>query len=210
MFYLRWTFHLCLWKMPYLYLMLNHSTRRLFQYIQGANLNWSRIAMTRPILTSSVPGAGPLHSSAYFVRLYLPVKFQSSPPVPFPELNLEPARWPSHCIAVRQFSGFARDSNIVKEAEKLALSLSRSTWTNSSDFLSKNAYSIAQYSSPFRIIGRVNEVWADVEGSQVPGCGTNGFKAEYWLRRLHSSVCIYTYIYTRTSLYITEYYCFDI
>lgn len=152
---------------------------RLFQYIEGANLNWSRIAMTRPVLTSIVPDAGPLHSSAYFVRLYLPFKFQASPPLPLPELNLQPVRWPGHCVAVRKFSGFARDKNIVKEAEKLAVSLSRSTWANSSDLLRKNAYSIAQYSSPFRIVHRVNEVWADVDGSRVPICETNGIRAEY-------------------------------
>ncbi|PKA62955.1 Heme-binding-like protein [Apostasia shenzhenica] len=139
---------------------------RLFQYIEGANLNSSRIRMTIPLLTSIVPDAGPLHSSAYLVRFYLPVKFQLSPPVPLPELNLLPVRWPSHCVAVRKFSGFARDNNIVKEAEKLAVSLSRYPWANSTDFLAKNGYSIAQYNSPFRIIGRLNEVWADIEGCQ--------------------------------------------
>ncbi|PAN33065.1 hypothetical protein PAHAL_5G536000 [Panicum hallii] len=136
---------------------------RLFQYLMGANLNSSRIRMTTPVLTSVVPGAGPLHSSAYFVRLYLPVKFQASPPVPLPELNLHPDRWPSHCIAVRSFSGYARDNNVVEEAEKLAMSLSRSPWANSTKYPSKNAYSIAQYSSPFHFIGRVNEVWFDVD-----------------------------------------------
>ncbi|XP_062188841.1 uncharacterized protein LOC133892121 isoform X1 [Phragmites australis] len=136
---------------------------RLFQYLMGANLNSSRIRMTTPVLTSIVPGAGPLHSSAYFVRLYLPAKFQASPPVPLPELNLHPDRWPSHCIAVRSFSGYARDNNVVEEAEKLAMSLSRSPWVNSTNYPSKNAYSIAQYNSPFRIIGRDNEVWFDVD-----------------------------------------------
>ncbi|TVU23041.1 hypothetical protein EJB05_32786 [Eragrostis curvula] len=135
---------------------------RLFQYLMGANLNSSRIRMTTPVLTSVVPGAGPLHSSAYFVRLYLPVKFQASPPVPLPELNLHPDRWPSHCIAVRSFSGYARDQNVVEEAEKLALSLSQSPWANSTNHPSKTAYSIAQYNNPFHIIGRVNEVWFDV------------------------------------------------
>ncbi|CAL9195880.1 unnamed protein product [Musa hybrid cultivar] len=143
---------------------------RLFQYIQGANLNSSRIRMTAPVLTSIVPGAGPLHSSAYFVRFYIPVKFQASPPVPLPELNLHSDRWGSHCIAVRQFSGFARDSNVIKEAEKLAISLSQSSWANLTEFSDKNAYSIAQYNSPFHFIGRVNEVWVDVGGSEVPGC----------------------------------------
>ncbi|CAL9773624.1 unnamed protein product [Musa acuminata subsp. burmannicoides] len=143
---------------------------RLFQYIQGANLNSSRIRMTAPVLTSIVPGAGPLHSSAYFVRFYIPVKFQASPPVPLPELNLHSDRWGSYCIAVRQFSGFARDSNVIKEAEKLAISLSQSSWANLTEFSDKNAYSIAQYNSPFHFIGRVNEVWVDVGGSEVPGC----------------------------------------
>ncbi|GMY14886.1 heme-binding protein 2-like [Fagus crenata] len=147
---------------------------RLFQYIQGANLNFSRIAMTAPVLTSIVPEAGPLHSSAYFVRLYLPVKFEDSPPLPLPELSLKPYAWDSHCIAVRKFSGFARDSNIVEEAEKLAISLSRSPWANSTSSESSYAYSIAQYNSPFRFIGRVNEVWVDVNASEFDGCKFSG------------------------------------
>ncbi|KAA8540796.1 hypothetical protein F0562_024285 [Nyssa sinensis] len=147
---------------------------RLFEYIQGANLNFSRISMTAPVLTSIVPGAGPLHSAAYFVRFYLPVKFQAIPPLPLPELNLKPEAWASHCIAVRKFSGFARDSNIVEEAEKLAISLSRSPWANSTSSKSKYAYSIAQYNSPFRFIGRINEVWVDVNGSGLDDCKSSG------------------------------------
>lgn len=138
---------------------------RLFQYIQGANLNFSRLSMTVPVLTSIVPGAGPLHSSAYFVRFYLPVKFQANPPSPLPELNLKPFARESHCVAVRKFSGFARDRNIVKEAEKLATSLSRSPWVNHTSTECGSAYSIAQYSSPFKFIGRVNEVWVDIDES---------------------------------------------
>ncbi|PIA61796.1 hypothetical protein AQUCO_00200056v1 [Aquilegia coerulea] len=100
---------------------------RLFQYIQGANLNNSRISMTTPVLTSS------------------------------------------HCVAIRKFSGFARDNNIVSEAEKLAISLAGSPWANSTS-KSKNAYSIAQYNSPFRFIRRINEVWVDLTGSKTEGC----------------------------------------
>nr|AVY91778.1 SOUL heme-binding [Saccharum hybrid cultivar SP80-3280] len=129
----------------------------------ATKLSFHRIRMTTPVLTSVVPGAGPLHSSAYFVRLYLPTKFQASPPVPLPELNLHPDTWPSHCIAVRSFSGYARDKNVVEEAEKLAMSLSRSPWANSTNYPSNSAYSVAQYNSPFRIIGRVNEVWFDID-----------------------------------------------
>ncbi|KAI3765854.1 hypothetical protein L2E82_15900 [Cichorium intybus] len=135
---------------------------RLFQYIEGANLNNSRVPMTVPVLTSLVPGAGPLDSSAYVVYFYLPEKFQATPPLPLPELNLTPDSWNSHCKAVRQFSGFARDNNVVEEAEKLATSLSKSPYTTSSS--SNVAYSIAQYNSPLKFFGRVNEVWVDVDG----------------------------------------------
>ncbi|XP_020591874.1 heme-binding protein 2-like [Phalaenopsis equestris] len=143
---------------------------RLFQYIQGANLNSSRIRMTTPVLTSIVPDAGPLHSSAYSIRFYLPSKFHAYPPIPLPELNLHPVHWPTRCVAIRQFSGFARDNNIVKEAEKLAVSLRKSPWANSTDSFDKNSYSIAQYNSPFHFVGRINEVWADIDASKIPGC----------------------------------------
>ncbi|KAH9612170.1 hypothetical protein KSS87_018097 [Heliosperma pusillum] len=147
---------------------------RLFQYIQGANLNFSRIPMTKPVLTSIIPQAGPLNSSAYSVRFYLPVKFQGDPPLPLPELNIKPVSWPGHCVAVRKFSGFARDQNVVREAEKLAASLARSPWANLTLSDSRKAYSIAQYDSPFRLIGRVNEVWVDIDGSESADCRSNG------------------------------------
>ncbi|KNA11390.1 hypothetical protein SOVF_135720 [Spinacia oleracea] len=147
---------------------------RLFQYIQGANLNSSRIPMTKPVLTSIVPEAGPLHSSAYLVNFYLPLKFQGTPPLPLPELDLKPISWPSHCVAVRKFSGFAGDSNVVTEADKLATSLGRSPWANSALADSKYVYSIAQYSSPFQIFGRVNEVWVNVDGSESDNCMSSG------------------------------------
>ncbi|XP_065875146.1 uncharacterized protein [Euphorbia lathyris] len=137
---------------------------RLFQFIQGANLNWSRIPMTSPVVTSIVPGAGPFQSSAYSVLFYLPPKFQDDPPVPLPELHIKPYVWDSHCVAVRKFSGYAKDDNIIEEAKRLAESLSRSPLANATTADSNFAYSIAQYDAPFRFIGRVNEVWADING----------------------------------------------
>ncbi|CAN6695471.1 unnamed protein product [Malus baccata var. baccata] len=83
-----------------------------------ANLNFSRIAMTSPVLTSTDPEAGPLHSLAYFVRFYLPTKFQTTAPTPLPELNLKSYTWDSHYLAIRKFSKLAKDSNIMNKAEK--------------------------------------------------------------------------------------------
>lgn len=125
--------------------------------------------MTVPMLTTMVPGAGPLQSQGYYVSFYLPVKFQSDPPLPLPELNIKPYEFHSHCVAVRRFSGFAKDERVVKEAEKLATSLSRSPWADSTSSKSQRGYSIAQYNTPFRIAKRKNEVWVDIRDPQL-GC----------------------------------------
>lgn len=146
---------------------------RLFQFTEGANLNFSRIPMTIPVLTTAVPGAGPLQSQGYYVSLYLPVKFQGDPPVPLPELNIKPYEFSSHCVAVRKFSGFAKDERIVKEAEKLATSLSRSPWAESK---TGRGYSIAQYNTPIRIVKRKNEVWVDIDAPEL-GCKSVGVAA---------------------------------
>lgn len=145
---------------------------RLFQFTQGANLNCSRIPITFPVVTSVVPGAGPFNSSAYYVFLYLPTKFQDNPPVPLPELQLKPYFWTGYCVAVRKFSGFATDDTVLKEAGKLATSLSKSPWANSTSD-SDYAYSIAQYDPPFRFIGRTNEVWVDINAPELSSCNTS-------------------------------------
>lgn len=133
--------------------------------------------MTIPVLTTAVPGAGPLQSQGYYVSLYLPVKFQGDPPVPLPELNIKPYEFSSHCVAVRKFSGFAKDERIVKEAEKLATSLSRSPWAESK---TGRGYSIAQYNTPIRIVKRKNEVWVDIDAPEL-GCKSVGVAA-HWLK----------------------------
>ncbi|KAI4319072.1 hypothetical protein MLD38_032717 [Melastoma candidum] len=142
---------------------------RLFEYTQGGNLNYSWLPPTVPVVTALLPGAGPLHSSAYSVRLYLPSKFQAEPPSPLPELDLKPYKWPIRCVAVRRFYGFTTDESVVKEAERLSKSLSKSNIT-----AGDNGYSVAQYSPPLQIIGRVNEVWVEVTVEGIDGCGSDG------------------------------------
>ncbi|KAE9610082.1 hypothetical protein Lal_00006433 [Lupinus albus] len=149
---------------------------RLFQYTEGANLNFSRIPMTIPVLTSLVLGAGPLQSQAYYVSLYLPLKFQENPPLPLPELNIKPYEFITHCVAVRNFSGKAKDDRIVKEAQKLATSLAKSPWADSSSSSSQRGYAIAQYNTPLRIFNRRNEVWVDVHAPDL-GCKSVGVAA---------------------------------
>lgn len=140
----------------------------LFSYISGANLNWTKIVMTAPVLTGIVPSAGPFCSSAFAVRLYLPAMFHESPPTPIPELDLTFERWSKQTIAVRKFSGYAGDSNVAQEAEKLAISLGDSEYVKNATYPinGEDSYAIAQYSSPFQFWNRVNEVWVNI---QLPG-----------------------------------------
>lgn len=121
-------------------------------------MNSSTAEMTKPVLTSVVS------SSPQDIRFYMPVKFQGSPAVPWPQLNLKADSWSTRCVAAHNFSGFATDSNVVAEAETLVASLSKSKWAS---LTSKNSYSIVQYNSPFRLIGRQNEVWVDENGCKM-------------------------------------------
>lgn len=144
---------------------------KLFQYIQGANLNNTRVEMTTPVLTGIVPSAGPFCSSAFSIRFYVPSKFQDNPPLPLLDSDLTVENWDEKCIAVRPFSGFAKDSNVAQEAAALEASLQKTKWANVTDNEPKDgedAYTIAQYSSPLKILGRINEVWVSFPSSH--GC----------------------------------------
>eukprot|EP00897_Mesotaenium_endlicherianum_P006279 jgi/Mesen1/567/ME000107S10803 len=137
----------------------------LFEYIEGENVNETHVPMTAPAITSIVPSAGPFCSSAFSVRLYLPAKYQESPPTPKPHLQLKVAQYPSRCVAVRKFGGFASDFNVAQEAASLADSLERTPWagaTKAERGADEEAYSIAQYNSPFELLKRVNEVWVTI------------------------------------------------
>lgn len=143
---------------------------KLFQYSQGANMNFSRIPISFPVLTGIVSDSGPFHSPGYIVRLYLPTPFQKIPPTPLYELDLKAEYWDSMCIAVRKFSGFARDINVAKQANLLENSLQRSPWANATmgkSGATKDSYTIAQYNTPFKHVGRLNEVWVSLGGTEL-------------------------------------------
>ncbi|KAA8533189.1 hypothetical protein F0562_033278 [Nyssa sinensis] len=140
---------------------------RLYQYIHGSNLNSSRFKMTAPILTSITPSA---NGSDYFVRFYLSSKYEGGPPQPYPELNLLFDKWKSHCVAVRQFSGFAKDDNISKEKEALVTSLDNILSGTTDNMKDKNSYTVAQYNASNHLSGRLNEVWMNVSGFTAEGC----------------------------------------
>ncbi|KAI4328194.1 hypothetical protein L6164_020570 [Bauhinia variegata] len=139
---------------------------RLYQYLHGANMNSSKLEITAPVLTRIAPSS---QGNNYTVRLYVPNKYQDKPPQPNPELKLQLAKWGTRCIAVRKFTGFAKDDNINKETEALVSSLKKQLPGNSTTIV-KNFYTIAQYNSSSERMGRLNEVWIKVLGLAAEGC----------------------------------------
>lgn len=136
---------------------------RLYQYIHGANSNSSRLMMTSPVTTTITAST---HGLDRLVRYYLPVMYAKNPPLPNSELNVQFEKWTSNCLAVRWFSGFAKDDNINKEIDALMSSLSK--YLPGSGAISK--YTIAQYNSSHHPSGRLNEVWLDVSAFTAEGC----------------------------------------
>ncbi|KAG2701944.1 hypothetical protein I3843_06G064100 [Carya illinoinensis] len=149
---------------------------RLYQYLKGGNLDHSQITMTAPVLTSidsssSSSSSPPSRGSDYIVRYYVSTKYVGNPPQPNPELNLQFDKWRSHCIAVRKFTGFAKDDNAKKESEALVNILNKYlTGINGAVMVDKSFYSVAQYNSSRHLSGRLNEVWIDVSGFAAEGC----------------------------------------
>ncbi|XP_010023486.2 heme-binding protein 1 [Eucalyptus grandis] len=138
---------------------------RLYQFIHGANLDSSEINMTSPIVTSIAQSSQGSFSS-YWVNFYLPAKFQGAPPEPYLELNLKLDERKARCVAVRKFSGFARDDNIDEEMEALVASLD-SYMSGGIVKDDTNVFAIAQYNASYHLSGRLNEVWLKVG---FPGC----------------------------------------
>ncbi|KAL3726469.1 hypothetical protein ACJRO7_031376 [Eucalyptus globulus] len=138
---------------------------RLYQFIHGANLDSSEIDITSPVMTSIAQSSQGSFKS-YCVSFYLPAKFQGAPPQPNPELNLKLDEQRAECVAVRKFSGFARDDNIDQEMEALVASLDNYT---SSRIIknNKNTFAVAQYNASYHLSRRLNEVWLKVG---FPGC----------------------------------------
>lgn len=142
---------------------------RVYQYIHGSNFNHSNITMTTPVLTSiNVNSSSP--GFDYFVRLSLPASYGGNPPQPNPELNLQLEKWRSYCIAVRNFTGFAKDDNVGKEKEALVRSLNKHLIGKAATMEDGSYYSIAQYNSPHHLSGRLNEVWINLSNFTGEGC----------------------------------------
>ncbi|KAL5731915.1 hypothetical protein ACHQM5_004596 [Ranunculus cassubicifolius] len=100
---------------------------QLFKYISGKNKYNEKIEMTAPVLTQIAPSDGPFCESTFTVSFYVPQVNQANPP---PAEGLHVQKWGTTFVAVRQFGGFVKDSDIGEEAAALHDSLVASKWSD--------------------------------------------------------------------------------
>ncbi|XP_046347443.1 heme-binding protein 2-like isoform X2 [Haliotis rufescens] len=128
---------------------------RLFKYISGENEAKQKVEMTAPVATQVVPGAGPNCESTFTVSFYIPLEHQADPPKPTnPDVFI--SDWPEINLAVKSFSGFAKESDWISKGRELAEDVEKTDLKNK---FVKEYYFTAGYDSPFKLFGRHNEVW---------------------------------------------------
>ncbi|XP_047179991.1 heme-binding protein 2-like [Vigna umbellata] len=142
---------------------------RLFDYIQGKNNYKQKIEMTAPVISEVSPSDGPFCESSFVVSFYVPKENQANPP---PAKGLHVQRWKTVYVAVRQFGGFVKDSEVGEQAAALKDSIAGTKWgaavEKSKSANHTSVYTVAQYNAPFEYDNRVNEIWFlfDIEDGQ--------------------------------------------
>ncbi|XP_056440376.1 heme-binding protein 2 [Gadus chalcogrammus] len=127
--------------------------RRLFKYIQGANMNKVAVDMTAPVSCLVHPGAGPACESSFTVSFYIPEELQDAPPEPSDQTVFLESR-KEFTAYVRTYGGFSNEQVKRENLLKLVESLTRDGVS-----FQEQPYYTAGYDSPFKLTNRRNEVW---------------------------------------------------
>lgn len=145
---------------------------RLFRYISGANEGKEKIAMTAPVRVAVAPGDGPFCDSNFTVSFFVPfeaeadveeeedavrggsARRQRDVPKPTDPDVFESTDETETRVFVGAFGGYADAKRLRREASALARRLEEDGVE-----VATSAYFYAGYDSPFRPIGRHNEVW---------------------------------------------------
>ncbi|ESW25381.1 hypothetical protein PHAVU_003G030800 [Phaseolus vulgaris] len=120
---------------------------RLVNYVQGDNKDKKEIKMTAPVTSEILSG-----NSSIVVSFFVPKENQKNP-IPADDLTVQ--RWPASSVAVRQFYGSVKDSDVLPEVAALKASLAGTKWANTP----YKSFLVAQYNAPFELFNLVNEIW---------------------------------------------------
>merc|ERR1712137_385054 len=93
---------------------------RLFGYIEGANVQKTKVEMATPVLTQVTPGQGPACNSTFVESFYFPYKWQQSSSLPQPtNPDVFTQTQPARNVAVKSFAGYAHQTEIVQMVDTL-------------------------------------------------------------------------------------------
>merc|ERR1711970_1163118 len=123
---------------------------RLFNYITGNNEKGQKIAMTCPVRTKIVPGAGPYCEDTFTISFMVPFAVQTAPKPKDPNVFLE--QDPESVQYVSHFGGYASNDDWINCVHDLAKAVSGVPHKT-------EYYYTAGYDSPFQFWNRHNECW---------------------------------------------------
>jgi hypothetical protein len=125
----------------------------LANYIFGGNKDNTKMAMTSPVLYNM--------SNKSSFSFIMPKQFEiNNLPSPNTEkIFFETVK--NQCVAVMEFSGFANEKNCAVKHLELLNILKKNNITYNNDFM------IAVYQPPYQLINRKNEIWVEVNSSEV-------------------------------------------
>ncbi|KAL4445812.1 hypothetical protein ABPG77_009011 [Micractinium sp. CCAP 211/92] len=144
-------------------LAINKAFQQLYQYIDGANADATKIPMTAPVRTKISAASGPFCKNNFTVSFFVPFAFQKkgAPKPNNPDLYLEDA--PASTFYVAQKGGYVMDDWSV---QKMVKALSDALERDEKDYETEVFY-VAGYDPPFRITGRHNEVWLEAKDDKL-------------------------------------------
>jgi hypothetical protein len=139
---------------------------KLFKYISGENADKAKVPMTAPVRVRVTPGAGPFCESNFTVSFFVPfVKgqpgVQIDPPEPTSPAVFSETDPSAYTVYARSFGGRAEEKKLLAEAAALAAALEKDGKGAGGKGAGgeRESFFFAGYDSPFRVLGRHNEVW---------------------------------------------------
>lgn len=127
---------------------------KLFRYISGANEQKQKVEMTAPVLIHIPVTQGPFCAPDFTMHFFVPYKFQSNPPKPLNNSDkVSIMELPEMTVFVASFGGWMDQEKIQMNG----LLLGKALQEDGIAFDDSQMFT-AGYDSPFRLIGRHNEI----------------------------------------------------